>query len=136
MPSKNKKYYQNLISDHKKILKKAREIVSLMLDKLEEDIKNFESFGLDDENLDSEKNNFHIQQKFWWGDKESASSTLNRLTILLLKLIPLEQEISKLDLTKLDLAELEEITEKTKIPEDELEIINQYVAKYRSQQNI
>lgn len=43
MQSKNKKYYKNLIGEHKKILTKARQLIGIMLDRLEEEIQNFET---------------------------------------------------------------------------------------------
>lgn len=122
--SKNKTYYRKLISDHKRILAKARNLIGIMLDKLDEELQDFNS----QKNEDSTKS-----IKFWWGDKESASSILSRLTTLLLKLIPLEQEIAKLDLTKADLAELQEVVEKTRIPEEDLEIINRYIDRIRDE---
>lgn len=135
-------YYKNLISEHKKILGKTRAIIGLMLDKLEEEITIFSNnnskYGganIDSGDSESLSEAQKLSQKFWWGDKESASSILHRLTQLLLKLIPLEQEIAKLDLSKADLAELEEIVEKTKLPEEDLEIINRYLERAQNHES-
>jgi hypothetical protein len=128
MPSKNKKYYKKLISEHKDILSKARKLIGVMLDKLDDEIQEFD-------NCQDENEKTLASKKFWWGDKESASSILTRLTTLLLKLIPLEQEIAKLDLTKADISELEEVIQKTKIPEEDLEIINRYVTRVRDEKS-
>jgi hypothetical protein len=132
MPVKNRKYYKELIKNHKRILSKARNLISIMLDQLEEDICNHQEQNKNND-AEDKANNHH---KFWWGDKESASSILTRLTQLLLKLIPIEQEIARIDLTKADLTELEDISEKIQINEDDLEIINHYVEKYRNYKNI
>jgi len=66
MPSKNKSYYKKLIKDHKDILAKSRKLIGKMLEKLDSEIQDFES-------QDKSKNKDF--QKFWWGDKESASSS-------------------------------------------------------------
>ena len=124
MPSKNKSYYKKLIKDHKDILSKSRKLIGKMLEKLDSEIQDFES---------KDKSKDKDFQKFWWGDKESASSILTRLTSLLLKLIPLEQDIAKLDLTKTDIAELEDIIEKTKLPQDDLDIINRFAERVKDE---
>ena len=124
MPSKNKSYYKKLIKDHKDILAKSRKLIGKMLEKLDSEIQDFES---------KDKSKDKDFQKFWWGDKESASSILTRLTSLLLKLIPLEQDIAKLDLTKTDIAELEDIIEKTKLPQDDLDIINRFAERVKDE---
>ncbi len=125
MPSKNKKYYKKLISEHKDILSKARKLIGIMLEKLDDEIQEFDS--------SDESYKATLSKKFWWGDKESASSILTRLTTLLLKLIPLEQEIARIDLTKADILELEEVIQKTKIPEEDFEIINRYVTRVKDE---
>lgn len=110
----NKHYYRKLITDHKSILAKARRLLEDLLDKLEREIN-------------SPGANTHT---FIFGEKESASTIVVKLTTILLKLIPLEQEIARADLTKADILELEELSIKTKIPEEDLEIIERYVERY------
>ena len=110
-----KQYYKNLITQHKSILAKARGLVEILLDKLEEEI-----------NSANEKSD----TSFWFGDKESASSIIVKLTNILLKLIPLEQEIARADLSKADLGELEELSVKTQLPQEDMEMIERYIEKY------
>ena len=127
MPSKNRNYYKKIISEHKKILARARSLIGVMLEKIEEEVKEFENIPQDDEEYIKKKE----ELKLWWGDKESASGVLAKLTTILLKLIPLELEIARTDLTKADLMELESIAEKTQIPQEDMEIIERYVEKFK-----
>jgi hypothetical protein len=121
-PSQKRDYYKNLIIQHKSVLAKARSLIATLLNKLEEEINSLE--------LPQDESLKKANRTAWWGDKESASSILTRLTTILLKLIPLEQEIARLDLTKADLMEMDEVLTKTKLPEEDVEIIERYVQKY------
>jgi hypothetical protein len=109
-----KQYYQNLITRHKSTLAKARGLIETLLDKLETEINN----------PSAETNHF------LFGEKESASAIVVKLTNVLLKLIPLEQEIARADLSKADLSELEELSVKTQLPQEDMELIERYIEKY------
>ncbi len=114
----SKDYYKTLITQHKSILAKARGLIETLLDRLEKEVNS------------SNSKNPATDTSFLFGDKESASSIVVKLTTILLKLIPLEQEIARADLSQADLMELEELSVKTRIPEEDLEIIERYVERY------
>lgn len=109
----NKQQYIDLINAHKQVLEKSRKLISILLDKLESEIAQPEA---------PEK----THAKFWWGEKECATSILVKLTTILLKLVPLELEIAKTDFETANLAELDELAEDTKIAQEDLEILQRY----------
>lgn len=140
-PLSKRDYYKNLILEHKSDLSKARRLISMLLDKLQSEIESVESGYLrliheritDDEPAKAKakfaKQLSSMEIKFWWGEKESAASILAKMTALLLKLIPLELEIARTDLSKADLAELEEISTKIKLEKEDIEIIDMYAER-------
>lgn len=130
-----KEYYKNLLQEHKQILSKSRKLIEYMLDKLAEEVKNFHKLEQEyKENLEELEEIYSKQQrKFWWGDKESASSILTRLVQLLLKLIPLEQEIAKFDIESASVDELKEINEKAELSKQDIDILDNYLSRYKEE---
>ena len=99
-----------------------------MLDKLQDEINSVAA----DKNENAKLSTLNYNH-FLFGDKESASSIIVKLTQILLKLIPLEAEIARADLSKADILELEELSIKTQMPDEDLEIIERYIEKYNEE---
>jgi len=88
-------------------LRRARRMVSSLLLKLEDNLLN----PSEDEDL-----------KTWWGDKENALSVLTKITQVLLKVIPAEQEILNGN-----------GKEAENVSTDDMEILEQYVRRCAEQ---
>ncbi len=73
-------YYAEIIEEHRKLLVKVRKAAEKMLDKIIEEEPGVEQ---------AEKNP---------KEKDSAANTIIKLSNLILKLLPLEQEIAKINL--------------------------------------
>jgi capsular polysaccharide biosynthesis protein len=134
-----KNYYKKLISDHKSILAKARGLIENLLDRLQEEMNNSEVSNSisnsEEKNTDTATDTATATdtKHFLFGDKESASSIIVKLTTILLKLIPLEAQIARADLSKADILELEELSIKTQIPDEDLQIIERYIERYNEE---
>lgn len=137
MTNNKLKYYLEVIESHKKTLKRTRNILERLLDAAEENI----SYLL------QEDKSQHLNQpkicetmsksdlNLLFGNKESAASTVIKLANILLKLIPVELEVAKADLSKSDIEELD-IIEQTTIPEDDMEIVRNYFEKWSKEQGL
>jgi hypothetical protein len=128
-----KEIYINLIKDHKRVLAKARNMLEKMLNILSVEIDAVQNLSQSINNEKQEDFYKTQQKKFWWGDKESASSILSRLVQLLLKLLPLEQELYETDLKNSSKEELENLIEKTKIDEEDIEILEGLLERRRGE---
>jgi hypothetical protein len=125
----NKEEYLKIIEIHKKTIQKSREIISDLLDKLNDEIKNL-----------SQNNNVNIEpqntQKFLWGDKESITATIIKLSTILHKILPLEQKLYQLNLEDLNAEDVENTLDDLKIETEDLEILQRYTDKILSEKTV
>ena len=113
-----REYNLQILAEHKQILSKSRNIIDKLLDKVQLEI----DCNLKSENYDN-----------LFGSKESLANVAVKLSTILLKIIPLEIEITKADMQELSDEELAKISEESALSEDDMKIIDMFVERYNQE---
>jgi hypothetical protein len=107
---------ENLFNEHRQNLAKTRSLITCLIGQLD--------YVINEKKFEKE---FINDWKYIWGEKENAVSVLTKLTGLLLKVVPIEQELENIKITK--------NPDKPKggvLTDDDKEIIRRYVARQSS----
>lgn len=141
MSIESQEYYREVLTKHKEIIAKTRSIIDKLLDEAEADLASIvameselnESIQPHEELLpnNSREEIVAARRKYIWGEKETISSAISKLSQLLIKILPLELDIAKQELTPADIQELEGQEQNlVETSEDDKEIITAYLKRH------
>ncbi len=104
---KTREYHLSVIEENKKLLAHTRRIYAHVLQVLEREIE-----------AEDEK------------QRDNAITALNRVTAILLKLIPLELEVTATGISNLSAEDAEALAERSTPPEVDHDLVSHYLQKY------